>query len=213
MDYFLAKKCLRSAVEYFSFLLRFLKAPPRTSEEFKKYWELHQSDWADAFRNMSVIQFVAMVAYVCFNPLLQMVMVGGVYFSLLAEIPRVGMTVVQGVLFAHFGWFGVVKEQGCCVCMPCCCCCFKAKCLLLLWTVLGTFVAFNDLFWCLMYPQLCGLCFILIPLPAFYDLTMLYLAFCCFKLWKQLGFPTSNGKVNLVGPDGLPLGQTYTVSV
>jgi len=209
----LADEWLKTCNEYLGYVRRPFKSVPAS-----KLWKCHQSNWADAYKEWGVLQF-----YMGVVTAIIMAVMRGLDWNERhnhhkhekhhgehhhedhkgADIINIVIDVVVRILvcyiLAHLSWFAVVRKNGCFCCIIACCECPPVLLLWgvlsIIWGVLGMLDSVQDL-------NDCAFCFIGTIVQAVYCIILLYMGFCCLKLWIQHGSEIIPPSIQGKGPDG-----------
>mmetsp|Transcript_37876 Transcript_37876/g.75492 ORF Transcript_37876/g.75492 Transcript_37876/m.75492 type:complete len:201 (+) Transcript_37876:52-654(+) len=152
---------------------------PFSRMSFKQMWSCSQSDLQAWFQTWSVVQFwwsvIINIAACVILVVLADNVVGAAVSNCIAGI-------ITAYLWAHLGWFAVVKKDGCCCC--CIVCMSQAPILLLifgLWLILwGVVVICNSL----AYLDKFDLGFLYVICYASYAVPLLYMGAAMLKMWQ-----------------------------
>jgi len=186
----LADEWLKTCREYLGYVRR-----PGQSVPLCQLWKCNQSNWAAAYTEWGVLQFyMGVVTAIIMGVILTLDgdNVVGVGIELVARI-------VVCYILAHLSWFAVVRKNGCFCCIIACCECPPVLLLWgvlsIIWGVLGMLDSVQDL-------NDCAFCFIGTIVQAVYCIILLYMGFCCLKLWIQHGSEIIPPSIQGKGPDG-----------
>jgi len=160
----------------------FIKKPFQTIP-FKKIWSCSQDNWEDAFRTWGAFQFWCSVLVTVIANVLAIIATEGSFIG--SAIVNIIIGILIGYALAHFGWFAVLKKNGCC----CCCfvCCVNAKALILLWGICCILWGVISIFNALGFISAGGVGFVSFVFMAFYAVTLIYMGVCLIRVWKAKG--------------------------
>mmetsp|Transcript_44172 Transcript_44172/g.82644 ORF Transcript_44172/g.82644 Transcript_44172/m.82644 type:complete len:209 (-) Transcript_44172:199-825(-) len=159
-----------------------------------------RGDYSTAFREWGVLQlYVAIIIAI----VVAVVDVIGGQVNVVSIAVQCCLQICAAFLFAHLGWFGVVRKDGCFCCIVACCECPP---ILLLWAILmilwgcGSFaVAFQGV-------AKCTVCIIKPCVQALHAIILFYMGWCCLNIWVQHGKEILPPEVDVTGPQGEVVG-------
>jgi len=176
LDCALLQEWVNTCNEYIQYVLK-----PFSRMSFKQMWSCNQSDLEGWFQTWSVVQFwwsviINIAACILFIVLSDKEKGAGISNA-------VG-GIITAYLWAHLGWFSVVKKGGCCCCIIVCM--SQAPILLLLfglWLILwGIMVILNAIKYIDYFD---GWGFIYVILYASYAIPLLYMGVAMLKIWSN----------------------------
>jgi len=199
LDTTLADEWLKMCKEYLSYVRR-----PFQSIPVRQLWKCHQSNWADAFQEWSVLQF-----YMGAVTSVVMGVIGTLDgHSVISVSIEVVIRIVFAYVLAHLSRFAVVRKNGCfCVLFACCQCPFVLllwAVLSMLWGVFGMVASVKDLWHCVF-------CIVAPCVQATYSTILIYMGLCCFKLWIEHASEIIPPVVEMQGPRAEIVGVAQTV--
>jgi len=175
-DVKLVQEWFATCGEYCGFVMR-----PFGKMGFKAIWSLNQSNLEDWLQTWSVLQFWWAVIVNIAALLILIIMGGGDYIA--SAIQNCMISALMAYVYAHVGWFGILKKNGCC--------CFCIVCLsdmpilnliLGVWLIVwGGLMVVNSL----AYLSAFDLGFLYTIIYASYVIPLVYMGIACIKLWQK----------------------------
>ncbi|CAE7949499.1 hypothetical protein AK812_SmicGene10449 [Symbiodinium microadriaticum] len=195
LDVGLAQEYTGTCQEYSGYVKK-----PGFCHNLKQMLVCRQGDYGTAFREWGVLQlYVAVIVAI----IVAVVDVIGGYVNVVNVTVNLILQICAAYLFAHLGWFGVVKKDGCFCCIIACCECPP---ILLFWGILmilwgiGSFsVAFQGI-------GECAICIIKPIVQFIHAIILFYMGWCCVNLWIQHGKEILPPEVDVTGPQGEQIG-------
>jgi len=169
----------------------------------KEIFKCQQSNWEEAYRQWGVIQFWTGVIVGIVTLLVLIIGYGSAGMS--SGIQSLLQQIIVAYIFAHLGWFAVVKKKGCCCCFIVCC---EATQLLLLWGIMDVLWGVMCILNALNFISLCGICFLIAVFQILYATTQIYMGIACIRLWQAAGAEIAPKAVEVDGPSGEAVGKT-----
>eukprot|EP00405_Crypthecodinium_cohnii_P006751 CAMPEP_0194782454 /NCGR_PEP_ID=MMETSP0323_2-20130528/78695_1 /TAXON_ID=2866 ORGANISM="Crypthecodinium cohnii, Strain Seligo" /NCGR_SAMPLE_ID=MMETSP0323_2 /ASSEMBLY_ACC=CAM_ASM_000346 /LENGTH=244 /DNA_ID=CAMNT_0039721263 /DNA_START=74 /DNA_END=808 /DNA_ORIENTATION=+ len=225
LDISLAKEWMSTCDEYLQYVRR-----PFSSIPADQLWKCEQSNWSEAYKEWSVLQFwlgvivaviVAATRYVDHK-------------HFITTAINVATRIAVAFVLAHLSWFSVSKKRGCFCCLVACCQCPPILLIWgfvdMLWGAWGVLDAFHDLdtsckiqcppilliwgfvdmlwgAWGVLdafhdLDTSCKMCFILPVMQAAYSIILFYMGLSCWKLWVREDYEVLPDKMEMRGPQG-----------
>ncbi|CAL1162098.1 unnamed protein product [Cladocopium goreaui] len=134
------------------------------------------SDWCTAFREWGILQLYFAIMVAIASTIINIVdgKVGIVNATWICCVQ-----IIFGYIFAHLGWFGVVKKDGCFCCIIACCECPP---ILLFWGLLMMFWACGAVATAISSIGVCPICVVNVCLQSIYAIILFYMGFACLML-------------------------------
>jgi len=161
---------------------------------FKDLLKCDQADWQKALQEWIVLEFWAGVAVNVLGFLIYFIqaLIAGTMAGLVSGIITMGYGVGLAYLYAHLGWFAILKKGGCCCFLIIC---IEWKIMLLVWGCLlcfyGGWMILSAVTLFLSWLTVGGLSIILgaiyAVLYAVYGVVLLYMGICILRIWKAGG--------------------------
>mmetsp|Transcript_81286 Transcript_81286/g.169874 ORF Transcript_81286/g.169874 Transcript_81286/m.169874 type:complete len:211 (+) Transcript_81286:97-729(+) len=199
LDISLAKEWMSTCDEYLQYVRR-----PFSSIPADQLWKCEQSNWSEAYKEWSVLQFwlgvivaviVAATRYVDHK-------------HFITTAINVATRIAVAFVLAHLSWFSVSKKRGCFCCLVACCQCPPILLIWgfvdMLWGAWGVLDAFHGL------DTSCKMCFILPVMQAAYSIILFYMGLSCWKLWVREDYEVLPDKMDMRGPQGERLTSAST---
>mmetsp|Transcript_82853 Transcript_82853/g.239361 ORF Transcript_82853/g.239361 Transcript_82853/m.239361 type:complete len:202 (+) Transcript_82853:89-694(+) len=177
LDISLLQEWLGTCQEYFPLVLKpFSKMSP------KQIFSCNQSNLEDWFTVWSAIQvWWALIINIIAIVLLFVFYSDGDVVG--PGVRNLVVGVITAYIWAHMGWFAVVKKQGCCCC--CIVCMSQAPILLLIygiWLILwGVLTILNALEWLDLFDE----AFLYVICYGSYAIPLLYMGIAMLKIWNN----------------------------
>lgn len=159
------------------------------------------SDWCTAFREWGILQLYFAIMVAIASTIINIVdgKVGIVNATWICCVQ-----IIFGYIFAHLGWFGVVKKDGCFCCIIACCECPP---ILLFWGLLMMFWACGAVATAISSIGVCPICVVNVCLQSIYAIILFYMGFACLNIWMQHGKEIVPPEIDIVGPAGEQVGS------
>eukprot|EP00439_Symbiodinium_sp_Y106_P038469 s2671_g4.t1 len=185
LDVGLAQEYTGTCQEYTGYVKK-----PGFCHNLKQMLVCRQGDYGTAFREWGVLQlYVAVIVAI----IVAVVDVIGGYVNILNVTVSLIVQICAAYLFAHLGWFGVVKKDGCFCCIIACCECPP---ILLFW---GILMILWGISWFSLAFQGIGECAICIIKP----IVQFIHAIILFYMGWSFGFRELKSRTKKVFHDGL----------
>jgi len=158
------------------------------------------SDWGTAFREWGILQLYCAIVVAIVSGVIDIVDGNE---NIVTVAVRCCLQIIFGYIFAHLGWFGVVKKDGCFCCIVACCECPP---ILLFWGLLMMFWAVAAVLSAVQALGVCAICIINVIIQGIYGIILFYMGFACLNIWMQHGKEIIPPNIDIVGPAGDKVG-------
>eukprot|EP00438_Fugacium_kawagutii_P027882 Skav221493 [mRNA] locus=scaffold4384:31546:34562:- [translate_table: standard] len=192
LDTNLLKEYTGTCEEYTGYVKR-----PGFCHNLKTMLTCKHSDWGTAFREWGILQLYFAVLVAIVTTIISIV--NGV--NVITATWSCCVQIVFGYIFAHLGWFGVVRKDGCFCCIIACCECPP---ILLLWGLLMIFWAVGAVLTAVQNISVCAICIVNVILQGIYAIILFYMGFS--NIWMQHGKEIIPPNIDVVGPAGDKIG-------
>lgn len=184
----LVKEYFATCGEYFGLVKKPFQTIP-----FKQIWKCNQDNWEDAFRTWGAFQVWLAAIIITLSNII-------VIASFPEYIGSAIVNILYGIgtayLWAHLGWFSVIKKEGCC-CF-CVVCCTGGKVFILLWGLWCCFWGLMTIISALTYLGYGGAATVAGLLYIIYSVSWVYMGICLIRVWKGKGSEVVPAKIDSV---------------
>ncbi|CAK8989143.1 unnamed protein product [Durusdinium trenchii] len=176
---------------------------PGFCHNLKQMLTCKQSDWGTAFREWGILQLYVAVVVAIVAAIIDIV---NGEANVVQVTIQCCLQIIFGYIFAHLGWFAVVKKDGCFCCIVACCECPP---ILLFWGILMMLWACAAVASAVTALSVCTICIINVVLQGIYAIILFYMGYACLNIWIQHGKEIIPPEIDVVGPAGEQIGAAH----